>query len=606
MMPVIAPLHSSFLPPELWDLILSKILGINIGHPSRKKVKKDYKLLHKLRLISNLFNNIILNNKNLYFTLNLMGFYQIRDEEINSPLEIFSIIYYEDDFKGDYIFFDEDVVLEYYKWIVKKFKIDTSNIKKRRNIIDALLKAFEEDHLEPFKYLIETFNITLMKLRNSRIYDGNSFFLYEIFSSGNLKFCKYLTDRLLSAIKNDDFSMEKLDLDLDKILSDLCICGSLDAVRWLIETFKLTSDHIDCKSLLWYIGLSNTNLEDYNWIVNRLQLTTENATDDDNFNLKTLCRHGNLKSLRRLINTFKITVEDIRSNDNYALRHAAGYGHLEVVKFLINTFNLTLEDIRSKNNHALLYSFRYRHLEVTKWLIRTFNLTIDDIRSNNNWVLQDFYLHKRLDDFTWLVNTFKLTIEDARSNDYWFIRYICNYEKGPTEYDGEPGSDLCEKFFYECLEIYGPDDSMYDNYRVKMNQTSRLKVLKWLINTFKLTVDDIRCHNNLLIKTLCKDEDLEALRWLIKVFPLTMEDFKSNDNEALKNICKKGYFELYDFLMDTFNIPSEDREFSASFRIARAINKGRNSQKGNICKQKKKKSRKGGNKRYIMPISPPI
>jgi hypothetical protein len=109
-----------------------------------------------------------------------------------------------------------------------------------------------------------------------------------------------------------------------------------------------------------------------------------------------------------LVDRFNLTADDARSEHNEALQASCSNGHLEVAKWLVERFHLTVADVRSDNNCALLFSCSNGHLEVVKWLVERFHLTVADVRSDNNYALRSSCVNGHLEVAKWLIERFDL------------------------------------------------------------------------------------------------------------------------------------------------------------------------------------------------------
>jgi len=85
-----------------------------------------------------------------------------------------------------------------------------------------------------------------------------------------------------------------------------------------------------------------------------------------------------------------------------------------------------------------------------------------------------------------------------------------------------------------------------------------LEVLKWLVDTFKLTIEDARSEDNDAFRCACSHGQLEVLKWLVDKFELTIEDARSDNNCAFRCACWKGHLEVLKWLVDTFELTLMD------------------------------------------------
>jgi hypothetical protein len=88
-------------------------------------------------------------------------------------------------------------------------------------------------------------------------------------------------------------------------------------------------------------------------------------------------------------------------------------------------------------------------------------------------------------------------------------------------------------------------------------RNGHLEIAQWLVETFKLTDEDIRSWNNLSFRWACYNGHLEIVKWLVETFKLTVEDVKS-DNLAFRWACADGHLEIAQWLVRTFKLTAED------------------------------------------------
>lgn len=94
---------------------------------------------------------------------------------------------------------------------------------------------------------------------------------------------------------------------------------------------------------------------------------------------------------------------------------------------------------------------------------------------------------------------------------------------------------------FRCVHMYGD-----------------LKMLKYVIRTFKLTRPDIVSNNNSIIGNLSCDGQLEMLEYLTETFKLTRDDARCCTNYALGRASANGHFEVVKYLVQTFKLTKDD------------------------------------------------
>jgi hypothetical protein len=86
-----------------------------------------------------------------------------------------------------------------------------------------------------------------------------------------------------------------------------------------------------------------------------------------------------------------------------------------------------------------------------------------------------------------------------------------------------------------------------------------LAVTRWLVETFHLTTDDARAHDNFALRRSCENGHLEVARWLVETFHLTADDARADNNYALRWSCGNGHLDVARWLVDRFYATPTDR-----------------------------------------------
>jgi len=71
-----------------------------------------------------------------------------------------------------------------------------------------------------------------------------------------------------------------------------------------------------------------------------------------------------------------------------------------------------------------------------------------------------------------------------------------------------------------------------------------LAVCRWLTETFQLTAEDARVHDNGAFRWAASHGHLDVCRWLTEKFGLTVEDARANDNYALRSAASEGHLDV--------------------------------------------------------------
>lgn len=93
------------------------------------------------------------------------------------------------------------------------------------------------------------------------------------------------------------------------------------------------------------------------------------------------------------------------------------------------------------------------------------------------------------------------------------------------------------------------------NYAI---ETKVLEMIKYLVETFNLTVEDVRSNDNWILLTAAARGHLDVLRYLVETFKLTVNDVRSRDNEALRMAASNGHLNVLRYLVETFNLNIQD------------------------------------------------
>jgi len=89
-------------------------------------------------------------------------------------------------------------------------------------------------------------------------------------------------------------------------------------------------------------------------------------------------------------------------------------------------------------------------------------------------------------------------------------------------------------------------------------QYEHLEVLKWLVDTFGLTIIDERGQIFYAFRWACSNGHLEVAKWLVDKFELTLDDLKSDNNHAFRSACMFGHLNILQFLIGCFQLSEDD------------------------------------------------
>jgi antitoxin component HigA of HigAB toxin-antitoxin module len=237
-----------YFPLQIWDLIFMKLLKINVIN------------VPEYRLLSNYFNELILNNRNIKYIL----------------------------------FLAENRIL--YKTHTDQFIWLCSCSSRRSNISN-------KNRLEMIKFLVGIYRLTIDDLRT----DDNIILLSSC-EYGHLEIVKYL-------INTFDLKVEDTKgIDDHDALQISCATGHLEIIKFLVDTFKLTAKDIKSyNNSALRLSCTHGHLEVVKYLVDTFKLTAEDARSNSNFALHWAYRNNHLEVVKYLIDTFKLTTEIIKS-----------------------------------------------------------------------------------------------------------------------------------------------------------------------------------------------------------------------------------------------------------------------------------------------------
>jgi hypothetical protein len=163
-------------------------------------------------------------------------------------------------------------------------------------------------------------------------------------------------------------------------LSGACHNGHLAVAQWLVERFDLSAEDARAhgNEALRYACLAG-NLNVAQWLAERFHLTAHDVRTHNNFALRTACHSGRLELAQWLAKRFELNVDDARANNNEALRWTCDGGHSDVAQWLADDVGITAEDARAKGNEALHFAYINSHYNLAQWLVDRFDLTADEI-----------------------------------------------------------------------------------------------------------------------------------------------------------------------------------------------------------------------------------
>jgi hypothetical protein len=239
----------------------------------------------------------------------------------------------------------------------------------------------------------------------------------------------------------------------------------------------------------------------------------EHFNRQDNSALYGACYNGHTHVARWLTSEFNLSPQDARSNGNLILAQTCDRGHLGTAQWLIETFGLTKRDVVARKNHAFTGACSSGHLAIAQWLHEKFHFTRAEALETRAFPAACQQGH--LDCVQWFARTFEITAEYVRA-------------------------DECEAL------------------RNSISDNNRTDTARWLIETYNLSVDDIRCENNEVFVEVCGHGQLEFAQWIADRYQLVTADARDQNNYALQVACAAGHLSMVQWLVDRFGLTAED------------------------------------------------
>lgn len=280
------------------------------------------------------------------------------------------------------------------------------------------------------------------------------------------------------------------------------------------------------------IACVDSNLETVKDIVRTHKLTGEDVVICKNFIFRIVCKNNDLELLEYLTKTFKLVRQDWDDDDddkdtiNDMFIRACHNGSLEVAKYIAQTFKLTRDDITAHNNYAFKKASQYGHLKILKYLTETFGLTRKDAICDNNMAYRLACENGQLNTLKYLKRTFKITRKDVIGSANSAIFAACGH----------------------------------------------LKILKYLVCTFKLGKKHINYDIFRIFEHACFNGNLEMLIYVTETFGIAKtETFGITEEDAVSaavhhvfisacfiSACEGGHMNIVKYLTETFKLDQKN------------------------------------------------
>ncbi len=208
---------------------------------------------------------------------------------------------------------------------------------------------------------------------------------------------------------------------------------------------------------------------------------------------------GNIAELDRLKGSGSLAIKIVRGDDNWALRKAAKYGEVGVLKWLKKEFGLTREDARSKANDAIRMAIIGSVIGVLECLYNDYHLRREDVVPHHldaigalECLYSDYHL-RREDVVPHHLDAIAMTVEEG-------------------------------------------------NFRL----------VRCLHHKFRLTVDDIRCDNNQILRCAISSGSVRTVKSVV-AFGLSKKDIDQCSDEVW-GAATSGNYLLVNYLHLTFKV----------------------------------------------------
>lgn len=183
-----------------------------------------------------------------------------------------------------------------------------------------------------------------------------------------------------------------------------CIHNSLEIMQWLYEKFPrdITANRKMLVKCL-YISSANGYLRVVRWLLDTFKLTSDEIKQKNNLAFRNSCIRGHLEIAQTIHEHAHLVQADIRANKCEAFCVSCSRGYLHVAKWIHNEFHLTSDDARAYDDGLFTHSCARGRLQVAQWLYETFNLREKDITLLTRYY-HSFYKRKHI--LKWLQHTF--------------------------------------------------------------------------------------------------------------------------------------------------------------------------------------------------------
>ena len=347
--------------------------------------------------------------------------------------------------------------LDVIEWIVSAFRLGSETFFVDSSL--SLTRACMNGHLKLAQWVCQTFD--LVKWVNSNPYSKNCI-LTNSAGEGRFECVKWFLETF-------QINPDEVKVLISDAFQHSCAGGHLEIAQLLASKFELTSEDVRVgqytSSLIW--AASNGFLDTAKWLHKTFGFTAEDASDQDNYALKTACREGHLEAAKWLTETFNIVLEDIYMK-NDLLHVSCERGHLETAKWCFRKFGY-FEENRSYTVNKFRGLCLYGQLDVAKWFRETFRISPEEIDQENSSLFLEVCIGGHLEVAQWLKTLFKLTARDIRPNILELLNAVCQ-----------------RSGFLNMVRWLFTEFKLTKEDAICVYESSYIRVANWLKRTYKL------------------------------------------------------------------------------------------------------------------------
>lgn len=346
---------------------------------------------------------------------------------------------------------------------------------------------------------------------------------FDSIKNRNIKECELIHMKNRICIDGECIDKERIDYYKAFILA--CKSGDIDICKLVYNMFPVpystyrTLNSEDCIKAIkkaFYETAKTENSEICKWLYKKLNLASNSAK--------------------------KKRVIDYASMD-LVLDYAIEKDRLDFCKWLYDILNVLNSEEGSFAfcEEMFLKAIKERKKEIALWV---FNET-DQLKDIEDSFLCSCLRHS-LEDFIFVCDLLQLTKKKIAIQRYNLLRTLVS------------GHDIEKCQYVDKICHYSKKDK---NFLFKIDAISLTKnsqILKWIIDKFELTAEDICYVKNTLMLQAALSDKAYILQCLHDTFDLNENDVRFENNRILRNAARNGSANVCKCLHDTFNLKIED------------------------------------------------